>query len=483
MIVSVDDDPERFFQSSPPAPIDMAVMFSNLRRLGVKKVASAAALAWEKPDPIGLAALEKSLEKFDSLVLTAPLSRGVVPTPMPAAFRRTSLPLSSIHGDATQLPLVNRLPIPEIILGGDETIAGFSFLESELDNGDIPLMARWDERVVFAFPLVTLLQRLDLPLAGVEIRLGEYMKLGPAGPLVPVDKFGRLAMKPKTVSPFLVISADALIDGRDDLFPKQAPDPVILRDDMSAADTRTRAFSQELAGVIAGIASNGGLSDAHEFHRLSENGEAGIVAVVVVALALLGGMSMFVRNIGALVLVGVAVAAQWIAFGAGSLWLPGVAVLATVLVTTALGLLLKDKAPPVKTLEPAVLDLRPPTATAPTPEPQQVQAAATRSVPTTELEIIAPPKVETVISPEPVVRIATPPLISPRLEPVPGPPPSEQAESEPWWAMYADGSTPPPASTSIPEKPPLSEEPSAGETVRLRKDSLRSESQKGRKRR
>lgn len=343
VMVSIGDDTERFFQSSPPAPIDLAVMFSNFHRLGARKVASAAVLAWEKPDPIGLAALEKSLKKFDSLVLAAPLSRGVVPTPMPAAFRRTSVPISSIHGDATQLPLVNRLPIPEIILGGDETIAGFSFLESELDDGETPLMARWDDRVVFAFPLVTMLQRLDLPLAGVEVRLGEYLKLGPTGPLVPVDKFGRLAMRAKVVSPYAVIPADKLIDGGDDLFPEHAPDPVILCDDQSAADTRTRAFSQGLAGVIAGIASNSGLSDSHEYHRLSENGEAGVLAAVVMALALLGGMSRFVRNIGVLALFGVGIAAQWIAFSAGSIWLPGVAFLATIAVAGAVGLLLRDR--------------------------------------------------------------------------------------------------------------------------------------------
>lgn len=411
VIVSIGDDPDRFFQSSPPAPIDLAVIFSNFHRLGARKAASAAALAWEKPDPIGLAALEKALDRFDSLVLTAPLSRGVVPTPMPPAFRRTSVAISSIHGDATQLPLVNRLPIPEIILGGDETIAGFSFLESELDNGDIPLMARWDERVVFAFPLITMLQRLDLPLAGVEVRLGEYMKLGPAGPLVPIDHFGRLAMEPKEISPYAEIPADALIDGGDDLFPKQAPDPVILRDDQSATDTRTRAFSQGLAGVIAGIASNGGLSEAHEFRRLPENGEAGILAVLVAAMALLAGMSRFVRNIGTLVMLGVGLAAQWIAFSAGSIWLPGVAMAATVAVAGAFGFLLRDRVSVGK--EQA----------APSPAPAGPQSVHAReSVPETPATAPVLPAVA-----EPPSTLAAP---------------APESESNPWWTVHDDDTSP-----------------------------------------
>ncbi len=502
VIVSIGDDPERFFQSSPPAPIDLAVMFSNFHRLGARKVASAAVLAWEKPDPIGLAALEKSLEKFESLVLAAPLTSGVLPTPMPTAFRRTSMPISAIHGDATQLPLVNGLSISEAILGGDRTIAGFSFLAKELDDGEIPLMARWDERVVFAFPLLTMLQRLDLPLAGMEVRLGEYLKLGPAGPLVPIDNFGRLAMEPKVVSPYSVIPADALIDGGDDLFPEQAPDPVILRDDKSAVDTRTRAFSQGLAGVIAGIASNGGLSDAHEFRRLPENGEAGVLAAVVVALALLGGMSRFVRNIGALALFGIGLAAQWIAFSAGSIWLPGVAVLAAVAVAGALGLLFRDKRPaekavPVSTPQsviPSVPDPPQPR----TVEPQQVSGPEPEIVVVPDLKATVAPEPEIVISPEPGASIAVSPENAPQPEPVSESTPAEEPEGKPWWAMYSDDSSPPTSATpEVTQReiaPPISPETTAPaaekeistpapQTGRSQNGSRSSGPQKGRKRR
>lgn len=335
IIVSLGDDLEGFFQSNPPAPIDLAVIFSNFQRLGAEKAATAAVFAWEKPDPIGLAAFEKSLAGFDSLVMAVPLSRGVVTAQMPPALRRASIPADRIHGSLAALPLVNRLPIPGIILGGETTIAGFSLLESEPSSGSQPLLARWDDRVVFSFPLLTVLQRLDLPVDGVDVRLGEYLKLGPSGPMIPIDGLGRLTMPVKPVSPYAEISAEALIDGGDDLFPKQAPDPVILRDDQSAAEPATREFSRGLSAAIALIASSGGLTPAAEFRRLSEGWEILLLAGCVLVLTALCGSSPFARFLGTTVLLGLVLTAQWVVFGFGSVWLPGIPILATLLAATS----------------------------------------------------------------------------------------------------------------------------------------------------
>ena len=333
VIVSLGDDPQGFFQSSPPAPIDLAVIFSNFQRLGAKKAASAAVLAWEKPDAIGLAALEKSLSRFESLVMAAPLSRGVASSPMPPAFRRTSISLDKVHGDSTALPLVNRLPLPGIILGGDATIAGFSVLESEMPSRFLPLMARWEDRVVFSFALLTVLQRLDLPLESVEVRLGEFLKLSPAGPIVRVDDSGRFEMPLRPISGYAEISAEALIDGGDDLFPKQAPDPVILRDDKSAAEPTTQAFSKNLSVAIAAIASNGGLSEIREFPRLAESWEIGLLSLIVLILTALVSVSGHTRPIFIVIMATACLAAQWIALGLAFVWLPILPMLAAIIST------------------------------------------------------------------------------------------------------------------------------------------------------
>lgn len=404
IIVSLGDDLQGFFQTSPPAPIDLAVILTNFQRLGAKKAATAAVFAWEKPDPIGLAAFEKSLAGFDSLVMAVPLSRGVVAAQMPPTLRRASIPTEKIRGDASLLPVVNRLPIPGIILGGETTIAGFSVLESEPPSRRLPLMARWEDRVVFSFPLLTILQRLDLPLDGVQVRLGEFLKLGPSGPIVPIDESGRLAMPFKSISGYAEISAEALIDGGDELFPKQAPDPVILRDDQSAAEPATQAFSRSLSGAIALIASSGGLTDAAEFSRLSEGWEILILSVIVLTMTVLAGASRFVRHLGTAVLASIFFAAQWVAFGIATTWLPGLPALAAILTAAAVAWLIHAKiSAPV--LIPAV-DPLPRTASLPDPTPvvPVLPALEIESSPITHPE----PTPEPTPEPESVIKVPKP---------------------------------------------------------------------------
>jgi hypothetical protein len=328
VIISLGDDLENFFQASPPAPIDLAVVFSNIHRLGAKKAATAALLAWEAPDPIGLAALDKALGKFDSLVTAAPLSRGAVPAAMPPAFRRASLPVDAIQGDVSLLPRVNRVPLPGVIHGGENAAAGFSVLESEPAAAHPPLMARWEDRVVFAFPLLTVLQRNNIPLESLVIRLGESIRLGPAGPMVPLDRYGRLAMPLKPLAPFKEIPAELLIDGGDDLFPKTAPDPVILRDDQSAAEPATRAFSATLAATVAAIASEEGFFRPKTYRRLSLGGEFLVLACVVLAIALSCRAGTFKRHIALAGIAAIGISAQWIGAGMAGVWLPGLPVLA-----------------------------------------------------------------------------------------------------------------------------------------------------------
>jgi hypothetical protein len=332
LIVSLSDDPEGFFQSSPPSPIDLAVILSNFRRLGATQAATAAVLAWDEPDPIGLAALDMAIARFDTMLMAAPLTRGAKAESLPPAFRKASVSVNEVHGDLSAIPLVNRIPLPGVILGGENTTAGFQTLDSEAATSFPPLLARWEDRIVFAFPLLAAMRSLDLPVDGIEIRLGAYLKLSARGPVVPLDRYGRMATPPGQVSPYAVIPAEALIDGGDALFPKQAPKPVILRDDHSAADAATRIFSKNLPRMIAAIASDTGLAPARMIARFTPARELVLLAVLIAALTPLSRLNAFPRNIGFLALSGFVIAAQIIAAGS-DLWLPGLPALAAI--TTA----------------------------------------------------------------------------------------------------------------------------------------------------
>jgi hypothetical protein len=333
VVVSLRDDAEGFFQASPHAPIDLAVILKNLRRLGVKHVSSAAVLAWDVPDPIGLAALETALAGFESLVMAVPLSRGPVAMAMPPAIRRASIPLAAVLGDPAALPVVNRIPVPGVILAAQNSVAGFSAIESEPVSGFPALIARWEDRVVFSFPLLAVLQRMDLPPAGLEIRMGEYLKLGPDGPLIPIDSYGRLALPRPAISPAAAISAESLIDGGDGIFPPQAPEPVILRDDRTSAEPASQAFSQQLLATLAALASEKGIASSHVYPRLAVEWELGILAAVVCGLTWICGRVHFPRRAAILSLLVAVCVGQWIWLEIASAWLPGLPVLAAILAT------------------------------------------------------------------------------------------------------------------------------------------------------
>jgi hypothetical protein len=217
-----------------------------------------------------------------------------------------------------------------VVFGGETSLTGFSSLESEPTAGYWPLLARWEDRVVFAFPLLVVLQRNNFPLDGMEIRPGEYLKLSPDGPIVPLDKYGRLALPLKPMAAFKEISADALIDGGDTLFPKSAPDPIILRDDQSSAEPATRAFSKKLSAMVAAIGSHDAFARSYNYPRLTLNHEFCVLTFAVIALTLLCGLADFARHATFALFAALCLSAQWIGVGMASVWLPGLPILAAI---------------------------------------------------------------------------------------------------------------------------------------------------------
>jgi len=246
---------------------------------------------------------------------------------MPPAFRRASIPVGEVQGDAALLPLVNRIPLPGVILGGENVAAGFSVLESEVPQSLAPLVAQWEDRVVFSFPLLAVLQRLDCPVSDVVVKLGEYLKLGDTGRVIPVDSYGRLTLAMKRTAASAEISAEAVVDGDESLFPKQALDPIILRDDRTGVEPATRNFSGTLSTTIAALASDHGLAGESIYPRLPRAWEALLLLVTILIFGFVPSrfLVFFTWMVG-----GVCLAAQWILVGMASVWLPGLAMLATV---------------------------------------------------------------------------------------------------------------------------------------------------------
>lgn len=327
IVVSLGDDPEGIFQTSPPSPVDIAIVLRNMRRLGAENIAVSAVLAWEEPETIALAAVDSELSRFQSVVTAAPLSRGAAGQALPPSFRRASLSPDQIRGEISAIPVANRISLPHVILGGDNTLSGFSILENEPAGN--PLLACWDDRIVLAFPLAAVISSHGLPFDQVEVDLGNFIRLGPQGPIIPIDAFGRLSTQSRTPGPSLLFSATSLIDATDPL-PTEKAKLTLLRDDQSSAEPSTRIFSSKVAPLIADIASSAGMSGVTRYRRLPATSELTVLAGIILLLTGISGRPRLPREIIILCLLFLAVASHTIVAGSGT-WLPTLPAIAALL--------------------------------------------------------------------------------------------------------------------------------------------------------
>ena len=331
VVVTIGDDTGGVFQSSPPSPVDLAVILKNLQRLGAKQAAVAAVMAWEKPDAGALKGLDIVLNNFQWVIQAAPLSRGTLHQAMPPAFRRAALSPAAIHGNLSRLPIINRVAVANVIFGqGEGTLAGFSSIDDG-DDGDntLPLLARWEDEnaVVPSFALLAVLARYDLPVAGIDVQLGEFLRLGPSGPVVPIDQAGRMILPLMPLASRADIAAEDLIVGTQEIFPA-VPGLIVLRDDQSNAPHATRKFSLTLASAIASISSDAGLGPPRAYRRLPAPAEVAMLLAAVLLLARGMAWPQFQRHLACSVLVAVCFAAQWLGVALAQVWLPGIPLLA-----------------------------------------------------------------------------------------------------------------------------------------------------------
>jgi len=334
--ITISDDPDRVFQTSPPSPVDFAIILKNLRRLGRESVAIGMPLAWQETDVISLAALDQQLDALPSVVTSAPLSRGPVPSPLPPAFRRASVAVSEIHGDTRSLPIVNRVSIPDVVLGSTTSMAGFSTLESEPDGGFPHLLARWDDRVVFSFHLLAALADLKVPPSHIEIHTGQFISLGKDGPYIPIDEYGRLATKPPVREASHSIAAQELIAAPDDFLSGRRTGTVLIRSGMSAEDDVSLRFSEAIIPTVSLLVDPSGSSASRAFTRLPLVSELLLIASLI---SLMHGLGNFPKTSGRLAMAGLAgffLILHFTLFATTGKWLPTLPVLAAVCVAIPL---------------------------------------------------------------------------------------------------------------------------------------------------
>lgn len=386
--LGIDDDPDQWFSSSPLSPVDHALIFARLREAGHRVIGVGHLMAWDEPEPLAIAALRKQLDRLDAAVLALPLARGAGAEPLPAPFLRMSLAESAVDGDVSALPRVNRLAVADAELGGERGLAGFSLLENESDPGDgrQPLLARWNDRILFAFPLAVEIAALGLDPAEVTIEPGKRIRLGGGGPVFPIDEFGRTPVAPGAAA--IDIPAARLIS-------EEHPIPVaggvlLTRDCRSGLAAADKAWSDGLAGIVHTLRAAPRFGQPVELRRPEPLVELSLVAL----LAFLATWASRLRpRLGR-------IAASLLVTGSGALllhhfatrqnaWLPPLAMLCPGLIALGLSFRRGETAPPpapaklaADSAEPATEARAQPEAQAPTP-PEQPAGKTTEKAPGT----------------------------------------------------------------------------------------------------
>jgi len=165
----------------------------------------------------------------------------------------------------------------------------------------------------------------------IEIRLGQYIRLAPNGPVVPIDESGRLAIPPAAGGKVAAIPAAELIDAPDDLLDGGSPPFAMLIDERPGAETATHAFSRSLPAVMAVIAGDAGLAPAVSIRRI-DGGTSLLCLAAFCMLVMIGSrLPAFSQSIAFIGLAAVAAIAQFSAVAVGW-WLPGLPAVAALAV-------------------------------------------------------------------------------------------------------------------------------------------------------
>jgi len=211
--VTFDDDPDGHFDSIPPSPLDVSIILNQLHQRGVRAVSLSTHLAWENADEVYLKTLySQGLRPFERVTVAAPVTRSRAEMELPEVFQRSSVPLEKSFGDPTLVPSVNSIPIPPSIEFPGNTYAGFSSIEFEEDvPGSFHLLARWDDRLLLGFPLVSLMQTYGISPDDLRITIGESIQLGESGPIVPIDERGRVQMAAEVEAPEKDLAATKVV--------------------------------------------------------------------------------------------------------------------------------------------------------------------------------------------------------------------------------------------------------------------------------
>lgn len=468
--LNIDDDPEGYFSTSPLAPVDHAVILSSLHEAGHRVIGIGHLMAWEESEPLAMEALRRQIDRFDAAVLALPLARGAVPEPVAAPFLRWSIPIADALGEVSSLPQVNRIAVSNAEQGGTRSLAGFSLLENEADPGDAvqPLLARWDERIVFSFPLAVEIAAEGLTPADVIVDIGKEIRIGKAGPVIPIDGFGRGSVS-QGVEAIEAPAKRIVSEGAEG--PKSKP--LLTRDvraDLSEAD---RLWSDRLAGRVQALRTAPRYEPKVPLPRPDALLELFLVSLLAFAgTAATGLRSLPWRIVASVMVAGLGVEFLYLFAARQNLWLPPLAMLCPGLIGLGLSFWKSGATP-----EPASVRERTAiSGLAPAPAAEASSRAMPEAAPSHPAHAAAEPDgIPHIHEPRPAIAVPEP-TPAPAIPAAPEPP-ADPVEVVTAYGFPAEYAWDPPPATNVapaPEPQPVPpQQPSAEEPAPAKKAARR----------
>lgn len=192
-VIAITDDPNHIFETSPPSPLDYAVILDSLYERGHRSIIFATQIAWDNYTEMELQSLNGRLALFDRAVIPLSITRGANKQNLPPSLRRSLIPPSHITGKYQSLPVVNQVTLSNLVNGAEQTYAGFSKIESTPTSEEaIQLLAQWEgEGVIPSLELLTLISAHDITINDIIVHSGKSIQLGSDGLFIPIDEFGR----------------------------------------------------------------------------------------------------------------------------------------------------------------------------------------------------------------------------------------------------------------------------------------------------
>lgn len=256
--VAITDDPNKIFESTPPTPLDYAVILQRIHDRGFRSIVICTRMTWDAPlktenlsqdgfddSILSVQALSSKLALFDHSVIGLPVTRGPSSHPLPAPLKRSLISLSQISGKSTLIPTVNQVPLHSSIEGGENTLAGFHQIESSpAGGGKIQLLAQWngqEQGLIPSIQLLAIMSAHNVQPSEIEVKAAQYIRLGTSGPVIPIDEYGQTPAPPA--------QSEAQLSGS---LPATAADSLITEN--------KQADPESLASTLAMIYANGELT-------------------------------------------------------------------------------------------------------------------------------------------------------------------------------------------------------------------------------